>query len=119
MAQGNYTEAIQDFTISIERKDMLQASYFTRGVCLLGDNQYEKGLMDIEYAIGLNDDEEITKQAQLLIAELETAQVVETLSPEETAKMAERAQLEETLKPKETEPSKEILQPEPGQSINQ
>lgn len=83
MSLGNYPGAIEDLTASIAREDMLQASYYTRGVCLLLNNEYEKGLLDIEHAAGRNDDEEITKQAQLLIDELmKAAQSGETVKPE-------------------------------------
>jgi len=85
MSLENYPAAIEDLTVSIEKEDMLQASYYTRGVCLLMDNQYEKGLMDIKYAANRSEDKEIKIQAQQLIAELEeAAQAEETVLPEET-----------------------------------
>jgi len=107
MSLGNYPAAIEDLTVSIEREDMLQASYYTRGVCLLMDNQYEKGLADVKYAANRNDNEEITKQAQLLIAELEAAQSIE------------KVQLVKTAQPGETVLPEVILPPETEQSLNE
>ena len=104
MSLGNYPAAIEDLTVSIEKEDMLQASYYTRGVCLLMDNQYEKGLMDVKYAANQNDNEEITKQAQLLMAELEAAQSIEKVQLVKTAEPGEIALPEVTLPP-ETEQS--------------
>lgn len=100
MSLENYPAAIEDLTVSIKREDMLQASYYTRGVCLLMDNQYDKGLMDVKYAANRNDNEEITKQAQLLIAELEAAQSIEKVQLVKTAQPGETALPEATLPPK-------------------
>jgi len=47
------------------------------------DNQYEKGFADIEFAANLIEDEEITKQAQLLISQLEEAQLEEQMKLDE------------------------------------
>lgn len=104
MSLGNYPAAIEDLTVSIEKEDMLQASYYTRGVCLLMEKQYEKGLTDVKYAANRNDNEEITKQAQLLIAELEAAQSIEKVQLVKTAEPGEIALPEVTLPP-ETEQS--------------
>lgn len=119
MSLGNYSAAIEDLTVSIERKDMLQASYYTRGVCLLSNNQYEKGLLDVEYAANQNDDEEITKQAKLLIAELEAAQSEETVPPEVMVQPGETIPSEETIPSKDILPHEEKLPSETNQSINQ
>ncbi len=104
MSLGNYPAAIEDLTVSIEKEDMLQASYYTRGVCLLMEKQYEKGLTDVKYAANRNDNEEITKQAQLLMAELEAAQSIEKVQLVKTAEPGEIALPEVTLPP-ETEQS--------------
>lgn len=104
MSLGNYPVAIEDLTVSIGREDMLQASYYTRGVCLLMDNQYEKGLMDVKNAANRNDNEEITKQAQVLIAELEAAQSIEKVQLVKTEQPGETVLPEVTLPP-ETEQS--------------
>jgi tetratricopeptide (TPR) repeat protein len=104
MSLGKYPEAIEDLTFSIAREDMLQASYYTRGVCLLLNNEYEKGLIDIEYAASRSDDEEITKQAQLLLTELETAQSLENVQPVNTPQPGNTV-LPETILPPETEQS--------------
>lgn len=98
MSLEKYTLAIKDLTLSMEKKDMLQASYYTRGVCFLMDNQYEKGIADIEYAANLNEDEEVTKQAKLLIEqlakaksdELEELQALEELEALEALKALEQ-----------------------------
>ena len=74
MSLENYPAAIEDLTVSIARGDMQQASYYTRGVCLLMNNEYETGLADVQTAAVGNQDDEITKQAKLLMAELEAAQ---------------------------------------------
>jgi len=108
MSLEKYLLAIEDLTISIDKEDMQQASYYTRGVCLLMDNQYEKGFLDIEYASNLNEDEEITKQAQLLIEELEKAQIKQAVNPEGIENVEETANPEEIIKPEETVMLEEI-----------
>lgn len=92
MSLGNYPGAIEDLTVSIDKQDMLQASYYTRGLCLLMDSQYEKGLADIEAAANRNDDPEVTKLVQQLIAELQAAQSAQAADLEEMAQDAEKSQ---------------------------
>lgn len=92
MSLEDYPAAIEDLTASINRNDMLQASFYTRGVCLLMNNEYEKGLADVQLAAAGNQDEEVTKQAELLIAELEKAQ-------EQTVPVGETAQTMEIEPP--------------------
>lgn len=104
MSLGKYPAAIEDLTVSIAREDMLQASYYTRGVCMLLNNEYEKGLMDIECAANRSDDEEVTKQAQLLLNELEAAQSLEKVQLLNTTQPGKTAQPEAIL-PSETEQS--------------
>lgn len=104
MSLEDYPAAIEDLTASINRNDMLQASLYTRGVCLLMDNQFEKGLNDINFAAYLQDDEEVARQAQLLLAELEAAQSQEEVLPDK--QLAEITLPVETFSPAEQqEPS--------------
>ena len=77
MSLGNYSGAIEDLTVSIEREDMLQASYYTRGLCFFMTEQYAEGLADINSAAQRNDDPEVTKLVEQLIAELQAAQSVD------------------------------------------
>jgi hypothetical protein len=56
------------------------------------NNEYEKGLADVQLAAAGNQDEEVTKQAELLIAELEKAQ-------EQTVPVGETAQTMEIEPP--------------------
>jgi tetratricopeptide (TPR) repeat protein len=92
MSLGNYAGAIEDLTVSIEKQDMLQASYYTRGLCLLMDEQYEQGLANIDLASQRNDDPEVTKLVEQLIAELQAAQSGELPDPEEMAQDAAELQ---------------------------
>ena len=92
MSLGDYPGAIEDLSISIDKGDVQQASFYTRGVCLLMNNEYEKGLADVQLAAAGNQDEEVTKQAELLIAELEKAQ-------EQTVQVGETAQTMEIEPP--------------------
>lgn len=100
MSLGDYAGAVEDMTISIDRDDMVHASYYTRGICLLMNNEFEKGLADIQYAAGLSDDPEITKQAEEFLAQLEAAQSAEDV-PAETVIPEETIQPEALLPPVE------------------
>lgn len=88
MSLGDYSAAIEDLTVSIEKEDMQQASFYTRGVCRLMDNDYEKGLADVQFAAAGNQDEEVTKQAKLLLAELKAAET-EAVPTEEAVQKLE------------------------------
>jgi tetratricopeptide (TPR) repeat protein len=90
MSLGNYPGAIEDLTVSIEKEHMLQASYYTRGLCFLMDNQYERGLADIDAAANRNDDPEVTKLVEQLIAELQEVQSQDKAQTGEQALGAEK-----------------------------
>jgi len=74
MQVENYVIAIQSFTNSISRGEMIQASYYNRAMCYVKQNDLESSLKDFDMAAKSGDDEEIIKLAKDVLKQANTLQ---------------------------------------------
>ena len=70
LSLDDYKGAVEDFTVSIISKDMVQGSLFNRGVSYLMMDKTDLGTKDLIEASDMNEDAEIKKQAKQLLTEI-------------------------------------------------
>jgi len=71
LALGNYDEAVENFTKSIEENFLEQFCYYNRGVCYVQLEEYEKAYSDMERTLASGNDASLTGAATDIIAQLD------------------------------------------------
>jgi len=70
LALEDYEGAVEDFAESILLEQMVQSSYFNRGISYMMIEQGELGIYDIITASEMDDDEDIKQHAKLLLDQI-------------------------------------------------
>jgi tetratricopeptide (TPR) repeat protein len=74
MKTEDYPAAVQSLTQSIEKGEMVQASYYNRAMCYVKQNDLESALKDFDIAAKSGDDEEIKKLANDVLEQAKAVQ---------------------------------------------
>jgi tetratricopeptide (TPR) repeat protein len=74
MKTEDFPAAIQSFTHSIEKEEMVQASHYNRAMCYVKQNDLESALKDFEIAAKSGNDEEIKKLANDVLEQAKAVQ---------------------------------------------
>lgn len=64
MGQAKYAEAASDFTTSIEKEELVQRCMFNRALCQEALGEIDAAVSDLEAAMGMNEEAEITQAAE-------------------------------------------------------
>lgn len=70
MGGEKYTEAVEDFTVSIDREEVVQRSLYNRGLCLIQANNINTAIADLRGALEMNDDTDVTLAAEEILWQL-------------------------------------------------
>lgn len=70
MGQGKYAEAVEDFTASIEKEELIQRCLYNRALCQIQLEDVAAGVSDLETAMSMTDDPDVAQASEDLLWQL-------------------------------------------------
>lgn len=104
MGLEKYEEAIEDFTASVEKEELVQRSVYNRALCQIQLGETDAGISDLETAMTMTDDADVSQASESLLWQLALQYMQTQQTPEQTEQVEETEPVEPT---EATEPTEE------------